>query len=85
MNKTNECVDIVVILNRKAARLRKETGNEYLHTVFEVAGDPKTSFQIAITRPLKMLVMNPVLVMLGLFLAFVSSLHPFHLGPYPLV
>ncbi|RPB05253.1 MFS general substrate transporter [Choiromyces venosus 120613-1] len=61
----------VIILNRKAARLRKETGNENLHTVFEVTEDIKTGFWIAITRPVKMLVMNPVLLMLGLFMAFV--------------
>ncbi|KAG0128968.1 major facilitator superfamily domain-containing protein [Tuber indicum] len=61
----------VVILNRKAARLRKETGNENLHTIFEVTEDVRTGFLIAITRPVKMLVMNPVLLMLSLFLAFV--------------
>ncbi|CUS08372.1 unnamed protein product [Tuber aestivum] len=70
-NKTNKCVNVVVILNRKAARLRRETGNENLHTVFEITEDIKTSFRIAITRPVKMLVMNPVLLMLGLFMAFV--------------
>ncbi|KAF8477539.1 major facilitator superfamily domain-containing protein [Kalaharituber pfeilii] len=61
----------VVILNRRAARLRKETGNPHLHTVFETTKDFRTTFKIAIIRPFKLLVMNPVLFSLGLFMAFV--------------
>ncbi|KAG0633914.1 major facilitator superfamily domain-containing protein [Tuber brumale] len=61
----------IVILNRKAARLRKETGNKNLHTIFEVTENTRTGFLIGITRPVKMLVMNPVLLLLSLFLAFV--------------
>ncbi|KAL7267213.1 hypothetical protein RUND412_010208 [Rhizina undulata] len=60
----------VVILNRRAARLRKETGNPNLHTIFEVNRSIKDSFKIALVRPLKMLVLNPVLMSLGLFMAF---------------
>ncbi|KAI5843429.1 major facilitator superfamily domain-containing protein [Morchella snyderi] len=60
----------IVILNRKAAAARKATGNENLHTVFEVSRDIKTSFKIALTRPFLMLALNPVLLSLGLFMAF---------------
>lgn len=63
----------VVILNRKAEKARKETGNDNLHTVFEVSKDIKTSFKIALTRPFLMLALNPVLLSLGLFMAFVST------------
>ena len=61
----------VVILNRRAARARKETGNPHLHTVFETTKDLATTFRIAIVRPIKLLAMNPVLLALGLFMAFV--------------
>ncbi|KAI5805392.1 major facilitator superfamily domain-containing protein [Peziza echinospora] len=62
----------VVILNRRAARMRKETGNPHLHTVFEIGTrDFKTTLKIAIVRPFKMLVTNPALFLLGLFMAFV--------------
>lgn len=61
----------VVLLNRKAAKLRAETGNPHLHTVFETTKDARTTFKIAIVRPFKILVMNPVVMLLGLFMAFV--------------
>lgn len=61
----------IVLLNRKAKELRAETGNLHLHTVFETTKDTRTIFQVSIFRPFKLLVMNPVLLMLGLFMAFV--------------
>jgi len=61
----------VVLLNRKAKMLRDETGNPHLHTIFETTKDTRTVFKIAIFRPFKLLVLNPVLLMLGLFMAFV--------------
>jgi len=61
----------VVLLNRKAKKLREETGNVHLHTVFETTKDTRTTFKIALVRPFKLLVMNPVLFSLGLFMAFV--------------
>lgn len=67
--RTETCA--IVILNRKAARMRKESGNEHLHTVFEVSRDVKTQWRIALTRPFKMLVLNPMVFLLGLFMAFI--------------
>lgn len=61
----------VVLLNRKATRLRAETGNPRLHTVFETANNSGTTFKVAIVRPFKLLVLNPVVFSLGLFQAFV--------------
>lgn len=61
----------IVLLNRKAQWLRAETGNPHLHTVFETTKDTRTIFKISIIRPFKLLVMNPVLLMLGLLMAFV--------------
>lgn len=61
----------VVLLNRKAAKLRKETGNTHLHTVFETTRSVKLAWKIALIRPFKLLVLNPILLGLGLFMAFV--------------
>ncbi|RPA83353.1 MFS general substrate transporter [Ascobolus immersus RN42] len=60
----------VVILNRKAARMRKETGNNGLHTVFEVSRDVATMWRLALTRPFKLLCFHPVVFLLGLYMAF---------------
>ena len=61
----------IVLLNRKAKRLREETGNPRLHTVFETSQGASTTFRVAIVRPFKLLVLNPAVFSLGLFQAFV--------------
>lgn len=60
-----------VLLKRKANRLKKETGNENLHTVFELQEESFwTKIRVAVTRPIKMLFTHPVIFGLGLFMAF---------------
>lgn len=60
-----------VLLKWKAQRLRKESGNENLHTVFELSEEPfEHQILDAISRPIKMLFTNPVIVALGFFMAF---------------
>ncbi|KAK9381924.1 major facilitator superfamily domain-containing protein [Kockiozyma suomiensis] len=58
------------ILKQKAKRLRKETGNDNLHTIFENrAESPKVMFTRNIIRPLKLLILSPIVLILSLFVA----------------
>lgn len=60
----------VTILQAKAARLRKETGNPNLR----VAGDRQTPVKQlvihALTRPVKFLVMSPIISLISFYIAF---------------
>lgn len=60
------------LLKEKAKRLRKETGNENLHTIYEIA-DGETFFgkvMLTMTRPVKLLFTHPMIIGLGSFMAF---------------
>ncbi|CAK3909922.1 major facilitator superfamily transporter [Lecanosticta acicola] len=59
----------VPILNRRAARLRKETGNQNLKTIFEIEGAEKKSGQIweSVMRPVVVLAGSGVLQIMSLF------------------
>ncbi|KAK7204222.1 major facilitator superfamily domain-containing protein [Myxozyma melibiosi] len=60
-----------ILLLRKAQAMRKATGNQSLHTVFEIAGESLYDKLISsVTRPLMMLVTNPIVFSLGLYMAF---------------
>ncbi|EKG15179.1 Major facilitator superfamily [Macrophomina phaseolina MS6] len=64
-----------VLLKRKAARLRKETGNPDLHTKLEASGvSPLASLWMALQRPTKMLIFSPITLLLSLYCAFVFGL-----------
>jgi hypothetical protein len=56
-----------VLLARKAARLRKETGNQSLRSKLQTSGSPSTLFWRAISRPLKMLSHSPIVLILSLY------------------
>ncbi|KAJ5724131.1 major facilitator superfamily domain-containing protein, partial [Penicillium malachiteum] len=59
-----------VLLRRKAARLRKETGNEKLHTIYdEGAKSPRKVFLSALSRPIKLLCTSPIVFLMALFAA----------------
>ncbi|KAG7664942.1 uncharacterized protein J8A68_001528 [[Candida] subhashii] len=60
------------LLKRKAKKLRKETGNGNLHTIYEIAdGDSTaTKMYLCMTRPIKLLFTHPMIVGLGSFMAF---------------
>lgn len=64
----------VKILEKKAARLRKETGNPNLRSALTAPGTPKELFIKAIVRPMKMLLLSPVVLLLSLYMAFVYGL-----------
>ncbi|VVT58596.1 uncharacterized protein SAPINGB_P006288 [Magnusiomyces paraingens] len=73
-----------VLLQWKAARLRKETGNEHLHTVFEITKEPfLKQLYTAVTRPLRLLMMHPVVQGLGLYMAFVYGFMYLMLVTFP--
>ncbi|KAI4209151.1 MAG: hypothetical protein LQ351_007903 [Letrouitia transgressa] len=58
-----------VILERKARRLRKETGNSHLRSALDTGKEPKELFQFSLVRPLKMLFMSPIVFLLSLYMA----------------
>lgn len=60
-----------VLLQRKANKLRKESGNDALHTIYDIASEPLSSrLYTSMTRPLRILVTHPIVMGLGLFMAF---------------
>lgn len=60
------------LLSRKAQRLRKETGNQNLHTEYESHKLKKaTIFKTAVWRPLQLLTLEPIVFFSALSLAFV--------------
>lgn len=58
-----------ILLARKAARLRKETGNPHLYHKGRSTLPAKTQFFRACVRPLRMLVQSPVILGLSIYIA----------------
>lgn len=60
------------LLYNKCKRLKKETGNPHLHTIYQIAdGETKWGkLYITISRPLKLLLTHPMVLGLGSFMAF---------------
>jgi MFS family permease len=58
-----------VLLERKAARLRKETGNTSLRSIHDTGRTPKQVFIDAFTRPIKLLFLSPIVFLFSLFAA----------------
>lgn len=59
-----------VILERKAARLRKETGNMELRSALaNNSVSPATRLKMAIIRPLKLLCLTPIVTLMALYVA----------------
>lgn len=72
------------LLKWKARKLRKETGNPHLHTVFEITGMSfKTQLVLAITRPIKLILFHPIVTGLGLHMAFIYGFMYLMLVTYP--
>lgn len=57
-----------VILKRKAAKLRKETGNELLRSKLDAGLSPKDYFKRGIIRPFKMLFLSPIVAITSLYM-----------------
>ncbi|KAI1776658.1 MFS general substrate transporter [Hypoxylon cercidicola] len=58
-----------VILERKTRRLRKETGNPHLRSKLSGRLSPKEQFQHAIIRPMKLLLLTPIVTLMALYVA----------------
>ncbi|KAL4899240.1 hypothetical protein BDW74DRAFT_189493 [Aspergillus multicolor] len=56
-----------VLLERKAAKLRKETGNTALRSIHDTGRTPKQVFVDAFTRPIKFLFFSPIVFLFSLF------------------
>ena len=63
-----------VLLEWKAARLRKETGNAALSLKVDRVSTPRQLFFRAITRPTKLLILSPIVLLLSVLCAFVFGL-----------
>ena len=61
------------ILKQKARKLRRETGNEHLHTEFE---DKKLSqlLAVALVRPFRLIGTQPIVQVLALYMAYLFGL-----------
>jgi multidrug resistance protein len=60
-----------VLLERKAARLRKETGNPLLRSKLDVGLSPRDFFARSIVRPCKLLMFDPISIIFGIYLGVV--------------
>ncbi|KAI9663534.1 MAG: hypothetical protein M1831_002543 [Alyxoria varia] len=60
-----------VILERKAARLRKETGNQNLRSKLDEGLPPREFFRRAVVRPTKLLFLSPIVFLLTLNVSIV--------------
>lgn len=75
-----------VLLKRKAQRLRKETGNNrYWHPHEQEKIRPYNAITKYLTRPLRMLVTEPIITCIALYAAFVYGLLYMTLEIFPIV
>lgn len=59
------------LLQRKANKLRKETGNPNLKSKYDSGLKPADLFKLSIVRPAKMLIFSPIVLALSTFMAVV--------------
>lgn len=64
------------LLKKMARNLRKVTGNQNLHTIYEISNGETTldKLKLSTTRPIKLLFTHPLVIGLGSFLALVYAL-----------
>ncbi|CCF42611.1 major facilitator superfamily transporter [Colletotrichum higginsianum] len=63
-----------LILERKAERLRKETGNQDLRSKLQADAKMSDTFKHAIVRPLRLLFMTPIVTLMALYVAIVYGI-----------
>lgn len=75
-----------VLLKRKAQRLRKETGNErWFHPQEKIKLSPKTIITKHFSRPILMLITEPMVTCIALYASFVYALLYMTLEVFPIV
>lgn len=62
-----------ILLQRKTAQLRKETGNEQLKSKLETNTNPKRLFINSIIRPFKILFLSPIVLLFSTFTALFTG------------
>jgi multidrug resistance protein len=73
-----------LLLKRKKERLVKETGNHALHTRFEVPWQTVAmEMKVALTRPLILIGTQPIIMVMGLYQAYLYGLMYVVLTTYP--
>ena len=73
------------ILKAKAARLAKETGNPNLHAASDKRIPTKQLVAQALTRPVKFLILSPILSLIALYMAFCFSVVMLLFATFPSV
>jgi hypothetical protein len=63
----------LILLERKAARLRRETGNPNLRSKYDNGISPAEYFKRSLKRPMKMLIFCPTILALGLVMSLAYS------------
>ncbi|KAI1658390.1 MFS general substrate transporter [Daldinia decipiens] len=58
-----------VLIAKKTRRLIKETGNQNLRSKFAGRLSPKEQFKLAIVRPMKLLLLTPIVTLMSLYVA----------------
>jgi predicted MFS family arabinose efflux permease len=74
-----------VILEKKAALMRKETGNNDLRSALHDRLTPKQRISQAIVRPIKMLFLSPIVLLLSVYVAFLFGLLYMFITTFPRV
>lgn len=61
------------LLLKKAKKLRKATGNQNLHTIYEISNGETTmeKLMVTVSRPIVLLFTHPMVIGLGSFMAFI--------------
>ncbi|GEQ66500.1 hypothetical protein JCM33374_g163 [Metschnikowia sp. JCM 33374] len=75
------------ILRNKAIKLRSQTGNIHLHTIYEIADGESTGSRLltTISRPISLIVGHPMVFGLGLYMAFVYGFMYLMIVTFPTV
>uniref|UniRef100_A0A060T5X2 ARAD1B15048p n=1 Tax=Blastobotrys adeninivorans TaxID=409370 RepID=A0A060T5X2_BLAAD len=75
-----------LILSRKAALLRRQTGNWAIHaTIDQVSLDLKEIMSTTITRPIRMIFTQPIVFLVGVYISFVYGILYLCLEAIPIV
>lgn len=75
------------LLKRKAKKLRKQTGNENLHTIYEFTNGETfwSKMVLTMSRPLNLLLTHPMILGLGSFMAFTYGFMYLMIVTYPAI
>ncbi|KAK4446922.1 efflux pump rade [Podospora aff. communis PSN243] len=73
------------LLERKASRLRKETGNANLRSKLDLQIAPRTLFLRSIVRPTKFLLLSPICLVLSVYAAFTYAMIYFMISTFTFV